>query len=78
MFQDVQAMSLTCTMEGLEIHQASAQLIGRITQETKFDKESNFRFFQINTSGAISYVVASTMATHMDTAEYFEPGHFDY
>jgi hypothetical protein len=72
LFQNVKAVQLPTSLDGLVVTAADDELSKRIEGDTGILAEDS-RFFAIETAGRLGYVVAGVMVSKEDEGEYFEP-----
>lgn len=73
LFQNVKAMQLPTSLEGLVVAEADADLAQRIEAETGLTRGEGAQFFGLWTAHRVGYVVAGVVITEEDEGEYFEP-----
>jgi len=72
LFQNVKAMQLPTSLEGLVVAEADAELAQRIEAETGLTRGEGARFFGLWTSHRVGYVVAGVVVSEEDEGEYYE------
>jgi hypothetical protein len=72
LFQNVKAMQLPTSLDGLVVSEADDELAKRIEADTGILAEVS-RFFAIETAHGLGYIVAGVMVSREDAGEYFEP-----
>lgn len=72
LFQNVKAMQLPTSLDGLVVTEADDELAKRIASETGILREES-HFFAIETARGVGYVVAGVMVSREDEGEYFDP-----
>ncbi len=75
-FQNVKAMNLPTSMDGLVITHAERGAAVRISDETRLLPDDSTKFFDIECSRRKGFVVASLAVETEDEGEYNEPNRF--
>lgn len=73
LFQDVLALNLPTSLDGLVVSVADAADEVRISNETGLLRSENTTIFTVRTGAFLGHVVAGVCAAHEDNAEFFEP-----
>ena len=72
LFQNVKALQIPTSLDGLVVTEADDELADRVESETGILREES-RFFAIETTRGVGYIVAGVMVSKEDEGEYFEP-----
>lgn len=71
-FQNVTALQLPTSLDGLVVTDADDELARRIESDTGILREES-HFFAIETARGVGYIVAGVMVSGEDEGEYFDP-----
>jgi hypothetical protein len=72
LFQNVKALQVPTSLDGLVVTEADGELAKRIESDTGMLFEES-HFFAIETARGVGYIVASVMVSREDEGEYFDP-----
>ncbi len=73
LFQNVKAISLPTTMEGLTVATAGDAGVAEIANKTGILPDDDKSFFELRTHGVRGYIIAGVVVEDEDHGEYFEP-----
>ena len=76
LFQNVKALLLPTSLEGLVVGPASDSLSERIIADTGLLPDEGTRFYRVETHSGCGYVVAGVVVEDEDSGEYFEPSRY--
>lgn len=76
LFQNVKAMSLPTSLDGLVVEIADSAAAERVTRETGLLADEDTTFFKLRTAHGVGYVVAGVVVADEDHGEYFEPSRY--
>ncbi len=76
LFQNVKAIFLPTSLDGLVVEVADATTADRVTRETGLLADEDTTFFELRTAHGVGYVVAGVVVADEDHGEFFEPGRY--
>jgi hypothetical protein len=76
LFQNVKALMLATSIEGLVVGPAGEALSERITADTSLLPDDGTHFYRVEMSAGSGYVVAGVVVEDEDSGEYFEPSKY--